>query len=333
MGKASFFENEGAGMAMILSIVVPVYNVKQYLHKCLESLLDQDLSKDEYEIVLVDDGSTDGSGTICDEFALKEGNVKVVHQKNQGLSVARNVGTQMAEGKYIQYVDSDDYLHPDVLKGLVSLMEEHSLDVLRFGFRRVSERESVPEIGNGPIRLRDTRVWNGKDFLLKELWFSCYACQFIIRKELLEVHHLQFKPGIIFEDTEWTPRMLSVSRRVSSTDALVYYYLIRKGSITNSAVERKIKGQFYLIDELRNQASAMEDPRWHEGMISHMVVTIISTISKSLYPQRNVYLKELKERNVYPLSTYMANKSGLRKIRLINVSPSIACYLIHLFNK
>ena len=156
-------------MAMILSIVVPVYNVKQYLPKCLESLLDQDLGKDEYEIVLVDDGSTDESGEICDEFALKEGNVKVIHQKNQGLSVARNVGTQVAEGKYIQYVDSDDYLHPDVLKGLVSLMEEHRLDVLRFGFRRVSERESVPKVGNGPIRLKDTRIWDGKDFFVVQL--------------------------------------------------------------------------------------------------------------------------------------------------------------------
>ena len=320
-------------MAMILSIVVPVYNVEQYLPKCLESLLDQDLSKDEYEIVLVDDGSTDGSGEICDEFALKEGNVKVVHQKNQGLSVARNVGTQVAKGKYIQYVDSDDYLHPDVLKGLVSLMEENNLDVLRYGFRRVSEQGSFPEVVNGPIRLKDTRIWDGKDFLLKELWFSCYACQFIIRKELLEVHHLQFKPGIIFEDTEWTPRLLSVSQRVASTDAVVYYYLIRKGSLTNSAAEKKIKGQLFLIDELRSQALSMEDSRWHQGMISHMVVTIVSTISKSLYPQRNVYLKELKDRSVYPLSTYMANKSGLRKIRLINVSPSLACYLIHLFNR
>ena len=318
---------------MILSIVVPVFNVKQYLPKCLASLLDQGLNKDEYEIILVDDGSTDGGGQICDEFALKEGNVKVMHQKNQGLSVARNVGTQVAEGKYIQYVDSDDYLHSDVLKGLVSLMEEHSLDVLRYGFRRVSERGSVPDIGKGQIRLKDTRIWNGKDFLLEELWFSCYAWQFIIRRELLEVHHLQFKPGIIFEDTEWTPRLLSVTRRVASTDAVVYYYLIRKGSITNTAVEKRIKAQLFLIDELRNQASSMEDSRWHQGMISHMVVTIVSTISKFLYPQRNVYLKELRDRDVYPLSTYMANKSGLRKIRLINVSPSLACYLIHLFNR
>lgn len=320
-------------MEVILSIILPVYNVKEYLPKCLESLLDQGLCKDEYEIVLVDDGSTDGCGAICDEFALKEGNVKVVHQKNQGLSVARNVGTQIAVGKYIQYVDSDDYLHPDVLKGLVSLMDEHSLDVLRYEFRRVSEREGVSVIENGQIQLKDARIWNGKDFLLKELWFSCYAWQFIIRRELLEIHHLQFKQGIIFEDTEWTPRMLSASRRVASTDAVVYYYLIRKGSITNSAVENRIKGQLFLIDELRNQALSMEDSRWHQGMISHIVVTIVSTISKSLFPQRNVYLKELKERSVYPLSTYMANKSGLRKIRLINVSPTLACCLIHFFHK
>lgn len=320
-------------MAVILSIIVPVYNVKKYLHKCMETLLGQDLPHSEYEIILVDDGSTDGSGGICDDYAFKEESVKVIHQKNQGLSVARNVGVQNAGGKYIQFVDSDDYLHPDVIKGLVTLMEEKGLDILRFGFKRVSERSQNPVKEKEAIRLKDDKIWSGKDFLLKELWYSCYAWQFMIRRELLETNRLQFKPGIIFEDTEWTPRLLAVSQRVASTDTVVYYYLIRKGSITNSAVEKRLRGQLYLIDELKNQALSLDDSRWHRGMISHIVVTIVSTVGRSLYSRRNVYLNELREKDIYPLSTYMANKSGLRKIRLINFSPAFACYLIHLFNR
>lgn len=320
-------------MEMMLSIVVPVYNVKEYLPRCMGSLLEQDLEQEEFEIILVDDGSTDGSGGMCDEYALKETNVKVIHQTNQGLSAARNAGAQKAVGKYIQFVDSDDYLHPNVLKGLVALMEEKGLDVLRFSFKRVSEQSLNPAEVKGFVQLKDEKIWSGKDFLLKELWFSCYAWQFIIRRDVLETNRLQFKPGIIFEDTEWTPRLLTVSQKVASTDAVVYYYLIRKGSITNSAVEKRLGGQLLLIDDLKNQMLSSEDSRWYKGMISHIVVTIISTVSRSLYSQRNLYLNKLKEKDIYPLSTYLANKSGVRKIRLINLSPAFACSLIHFFSR
>ena len=155
----------------------------------------------------------------------------------------------------------------------------------------------------------------------------------MIRRALLVDNDLRFKPGIIFEDTEWTPRLLSLAHRVSTTDHIVYNYLIRDGSITNSLAEKKIAGQLLLIDELKNQMVTLEDTRWHEGMIAHIAVTVISTTSKSLYPQRKEYLNKLKDKNIYPLSSYMASKSGLRKIIIINFSPALACFMIHIFNK
>ena len=317
-------------MAMILSIVVPVYNVSRYLEKCINSLLNQNLAKEEYEIILVDDGSTDGSGRICDEYSLKESVIKVVHQRNQGLSAARNSGIRIACGTYIQFVDSDDFLQPNRLKSLISIMEEKSLDILRFGFNRVTEGDGDLEIADDELkRFPDDKVWEGKDFLLQKLWYSCYAWQFIIRRKVLENDHLWFKQGIIFEDTEWTPRLLAVCHRVSSIEWAVYNYLSREGSITNSAIDKKIKGQLVLIDELKDQMKILDNPLWHEGMIAHIVVSIISAVSKSLYPQRRLYLKLLKDKKVYPLSTYMVSKSGLRKIRLINISPTFACFLIH----
>lgn len=128
---------------MKLSVIIPVYNVAPYVRKCVESVLAQDLDPKDYEVILVDDGSTDESGEICDSLTPcpspeeRGVNVVVIHQENQGLSAARNVGIAVAKGKYIQFVDSDDYLEPNVLAGLVEQMEREDLDVLRFDYQNV----------------------------------------------------------------------------------------------------------------------------------------------------------------------------------------------------
>ena len=126
-------------MVVTLSIVVPVYNVEQYLVNCIESLIAQDIAKESYEIILVDDGSTDKGGKICDDFAAREDNIRVFHQTNQGLSVARNTGILAARGTFIQFVDSDDYLEPNVLSSIISIMTEFDLEVIRFRYRKVIE--------------------------------------------------------------------------------------------------------------------------------------------------------------------------------------------------
>ena len=131
--------------AVSLSIVVPVYKVERYLPKCVESLLLQDLSHEEYEIILVDDGSPDRCGEICDEYAARYSYIKVVHRKNGSLSAARNSGIEKAQGKYVQFVDSDDFLEPNVLKSLVNKMELDQLDVLRFNYQNVNDRYEVFE--------------------------------------------------------------------------------------------------------------------------------------------------------------------------------------------
>ena len=119
-------------MAVTLSIIVPIYNVAPYLHKCVDSLLAQDLPLSEYEIILVDDESPDTCPQICDEYAATYKNVRVVHRENGGLSAARNTGIAAARGEYLCLVDSDDYWEPNVLGGLMAQVERENLDVLRF---------------------------------------------------------------------------------------------------------------------------------------------------------------------------------------------------------
>lgn len=321
-------------MALILSVIVPVYNVDRYLERCLKSILNQDICSDSYEIILVDDGSTDKSGIICDTYASSESNVSVIHQANQGLSVARNVGLSVARGKYVLFVDSDDFLQQNVFRVLVASMEDSDLDILRFRHTRINEEDQTVKKAfqqkQTPL-IQD--IYEGHIFLVQLLGYGCYAWQFMIRKDFLTENNLYFKPAIIFEDTEWTPRVLEKACRVSEIDLLVYYYLLRKGSITQDRSEKVVNGQMNLIGYLKDQAGQLEDKRWHEGMIAHIVVSIITTLGTRMYSVRMNYLSELKKKGVYPLSIYNAGKRARRKIKMINWCPGLACVIIHLANK
>lgn len=319
---------------MLLSIVVPIYRVEPYLHKCVDSLLAQDLSSGEYEIILVDDGSPDDCGKIADEYAAQFGNVKAIHQENGGLSVARNTGIMAAQGKYIQFVDSDDYLELDVLGSLIERAERDDLDVLRFNYRNVNERyeEFWPNKTPKQTWGYEESAVDGVTFLNERLGYACYAVQFLIRKELLT--DCLFKPNIYFEDVEWTPRMLVKAKRVASTKEVVYNYLVREGSITKAQTEEKkrriVEDKMALIASMQQQMKTMSDTRWYEGMISGTVISVLGCVVKDFYTERDVYIKTLKQAGVFPLSDYHLNKGAQRKRKLINISPRLYCLFLKL---
>lgn len=321
-----------------LSIIVPVYNVSKYLAKCLDSLLFQDLESDEYEIIVVNDGSTDNSGDIAKQYADKYANIILIEQENQGLSGARNTGIKFANGEYIQFVDSDDYLEPNVLKTLVDKMDADNLDILRFNYQNVNERYEVyePYKEHKPFVDYRDEVCDGLTFLTERLGYACYAVQFMIKSELLKREENLFKVGIYFEDTEWAPRILVQCGRVTSTDLMAYNYLLRQGSITKSvSIEKKrkvLEDKLLLVESLKQQMCNKSDKRWYEGMISATVISIFSCIVADFFLKKHEYLKRLKYLEIYPLSNYNASKHAIRKIRWINFSPIIFCWMLKLKN-
>lgn len=324
-------------MALKLSVIVPVYNVEKYLCKCVDSLLNQDLLVEEYEIILVDDGSHDRCGLICDEYANGHVNVKVIHRENGGLSAARNSGIEYAKGQYVQFVDSDDYLKPNVLKALVEKMEAECLDVLRFNYQNVNERYEVFEPNKVSRPFMDYRdeVCDGLTFLTERLGFGCYAWQFVLRRELLD--GCAFKEGIYFEDTEWTPRLLSKAKRVTSTETKAYNYLMREGSITKSVDEKKkrkvLDDKLSLIDSMKQQMEGLSDKRWFEGIIAQTALSVIGYVCENYYDQRRECLCMLKSKKVFPLSDFHATLLAGRKIRMANLSPLLLCDFMHLKNR
>lgn len=345
-----------------LSVIVPIYKVEDYLNKCVDSLLAQDIS--DYEIILVDDGSPDGCPAICDQYESEYNNIRVIHRENGGLSAARNSGLKISNGEYIMFVDSDDYIEPNVLGELMKQVERDNLDVLRYRLQYVrvksdgikkfkSEREyeiynpykKDPFLGNN----YSSEPTDGVSFLNFRMNTQCYAWQFILRRDLIlpddSVHsftpsivqslpEVLFTPGIYFEDTDWTPRMLCRAKRVASTNTVVYNYLMREGSITNAVSRIKQKkvldDKMKLVDTLKKQANNLynsgHSDRWYRDMISDTVVSIIAMLSVEFYKEKDVYLMHLTQQNIYPL----APKSI--KARLINLSPRCVLELLHLKN-
>lgn len=334
-----------------LSIIVPIYGVEQYLRKCVDSLLNQDIS--DYEIILVDDGSPDACPQICDEYAErakseelrgKSCSIKVVHRENGGLSAARNSGIEVARGEYLMFVDSDDYIEPNVLGGLLKQVERDNLDILRYRMQYVNPQYEV----YNPYRIDPFKgndyseePTDGVSFLNKRMNTQCYAWQFILHRDLIYTLHttqstsgnnILFTPGIYFEDTDWTPRMLCKAKRVASTNTVVYNYLMREGSITNAVNRSKQKkvldDKMRLIKALQMQANDLhgqgKDNRWFARMIADNVISIIGIIAKDFYRERKSYLAQLKLYGIYPI------QSKSMKARLINVSPSLTVNLLHI---
>lgn len=321
------------------------------MRKCVESVLNQDLDPQEYEVILVDDGSTDGSGAICDELAqstIATPVAHIIHQPNAGLSMARNAGIAVAKGKYIQFVDSDDYLEPNVLGGLVAQMERENLDVLRFDYQnvRINPQSTIagtafnPQIGayevfepyKTPRKVDQcTEIVDGETYLNTRMGYACYAVQFMIRRELLD--NCIFTPGIHFEDVEWTPRMLLTAKRVNSTTTIVYNYLLREGSITKAVdinkLRKNLDDKFVVIDTLNQLLAKHPTCLWLRNMRSRLTEGAISTVAKHFYDERKSYLKQLRACHTFPLSLRQQTKTYLRRAMLININPKLYCWVMH----
>ncbi len=231
---------------MLFSIIVPVYNVKEFLPRCVTSV-DKWNTKYEYEVILVDDGSTDGSSTLCDLLKDKYSNIEVIHKPNGGLSDARNIGLLNAKGEFVIFLDSDDYLADDALETIGSKIEVQFPDIL---FAEVIVETNGKQIGvYRKIGLKERTTYDGCTAMISELQngkFQAMSVIGIYRRAFILDNNLLFKKGILHEDEEWTPRVMANAKKVEYIEFPFYVYDIREGSITQR--KDKTKNSSDLID-------------------------------------------------------------------------------------
>lgn len=220
-----------------LSIVVPFYNVEKYIAECLESVYDQDIPESDYEVICVNDCSPDNSKAIVVEFQKKHSNLILLeHEQNKMLGAARNTGLRAARGKYVWFIDSDDFIKPDIFLYLIDIIEKNCLDILHFDLCQVTENGKIIEYFRVPKY--QTQITEGIMFLKDThdyLWNSIiHTPRKLFRKSYLLNHNFTFPEGTYFEDNVFGVKSAFYSQRFLHIDDTVYYYRNNMNSITRS---------------------------------------------------------------------------------------------------
>lgn len=233
-----------------ISIIVPVYNVEKYLENCIESILNQTFK--DFELIFVDDGSTDNSGKICDIYEKKDSRIKVIHKNNEGLSSARNTGLDIACGKYVGFVDSDDSIHPKMYEVLYNLIEKYKSDISCCNYKytydisnqnheelnlneviEMSNIEAIEKLYDKDLGVRLVVAWNK-----------------LYNKRLFD--NIRYKVGRLHEDEFMAHRILYNSKKITYVDNELYYYLQRDGSImSKKTYKRKVDTLLSKSDRMR----------------------------------------------------------------------------------
>lgn len=225
----------------LISIIIPVYKVEKYLEKCIQSVINQ--TYENLQIILVDDGSPDNCGKICDEYAKKDHRIEVIHKSNGGLSDARNKGLEMAKGEYIGFVDSDDYIEADMYEVLYNLLKQYNADVSICNFYTVSQGKiSIKNADNGINEYNRIEIL--KEILLDKN-IQSYAWNKLYKKELFD--EIKYPIGKKYEDIGTTFYLLEKCNKVVVTGKLEYYYINRQDSIVNNVTESTITDYIELI--------------------------------------------------------------------------------------
>lgn len=301
----------------LISIIVPIYNVENFLHTCVNSILAQ--TYDRMEIILVNDGSPDRCGLICDEYAVKDSRVFVIHKENGGLSDARNAGLEIAKGEYVWFVDSDDYILCDCLSDLVLEISNNSLDLLSFGFQKVTpEGENLPTIINYNT---NTTVIDGIEMLNNFIIIS-NAWMYIYKKEIITDNNLKFIKGIYHEDEAFTTVYISYAKRYKHLENIVAYaYLSRPDSIINTSDYNKkvkrLKDMVVVVKALTDRRLETSG-RLYRGLSRKSEQLLISIFLRMKHEKikdediENI-IYNLRQYNLYPLKI----KSQRLKFRIL----------------
>lgn len=234
----------------LVSVIIPVYNVEPYLRECLESVFKQTYR--HIEIIAVNDGSTDNSLEILKKFAQQHDNMKIIDQKNQGNSVARNNGLEIARGKYIYFLDADDYILPETIGNLVSQMEKHQLDLIRFAAKPFSDDENFQDFDRNLYDYSkfflEGKVYQKKDFLQANIrGFSPSPCLYTVKRDLLIKNNIWFKPNLLHEDELFSLEVYLNTNRAMYDANFYYMRRYRSGSIMTTQTEKKAFDAYYNV--------------------------------------------------------------------------------------
>lgn len=282
-------------MENLVSVIVPVYKVEKYIYRCIESIINQTYIK--LEVILVDDGSPDKCGEICDYYAKKDDRVKVIHKENGGLSDARNKGIDYASGEYIIFIDADDFIHPRMIEILFETIETEKSDVAVCDFLKVYDNEDITfrNIGEYSKNLYTNiealeNFYNSSKIQMLVAWNKLYKIDLF--------SNIRYPNGKIHEDEFTTYKVLYLANKIVYVDEKLYYYLQRAGSIMSENFNLK---RLQRLDALEEKMLFFEEKNltnlYNQAMFIYLLSICDSIIKlKNIYPKEKEIIQSLKKR-------------------------------------
>ena len=328
-----------------VSVIVPIYNGEKFIHQCVDSILSQTF--DDWELILVDVGSTDNCARICDEYVAADERVIVIHGTNKGVSIARNIGLAAASGEYVAFCDGDDYFKENLLERTYTIAKEQNADVVSFNLERLSQNGSQEVEESKALDIIDLDQDNRFDFLYKVATWRTkgwQACRSIFRRRIIAEHHIKFCDtcGNFAEDLGFTLEYLLYASRIVFDDEYLYiYYDVRQDSMMNRS--KKV----YKINEV-NELSFYLRPRitavlpdepfcvLHHHILLNQLVDIYSANNKGEFREWDKRLKHLdnsdyfKEQNML-YYTYEKEQNGAHGLRRLIKYYSSKKSIIHCY--
>lgn len=310
-----------------ISIIVPVYNIENYLENCIESILNQTFK--DYELILVDDGSTDKSGEICDKYEKKDSRIKVIHKNNGGLSSARNVGLDIACGQYIGFVDSDDSIHPRMYEILYDLIKKYKVDISCCNYKK-----TYSMFNEHNTYIKSTEVIEMDNIqAINNLYDDDIGIRLVVAWNKLYSKHLfddtRYEVGRMHEDEFMAHRILYKCKKIVYTNSELHYYLQREGSIMSQAsYKREVDSLLAHSDRMRfcKKVGLIEMCNYISKRYEYMFWDLYNKIDKNTNSKTKL-LSELRKDLIYNLNTLLRLKSNSIKEKrnwiIFAISPQI----------
>ncbi len=316
------------------SLIIPVYNVERYIARCLDSVVNQNMPMSEYEIIAVNDGSTDRSATIVEQYARKYSNIVVINKKNGGQSSARNAGLRKATGEYVWFIDSDDFICKNVLKNIYKECFNYQLDALRIKWQRVDVHENPLSPFKKGDRENKFSVTSGLEFVEKRCSTYLFPWSFIYKRTTLFKNNMLFREGLLYEDVEFNVRILPLLDKIKSFNKVCYCYTVNRSDSTLNKLDPKRISDLLTVCNSIKTLSKQSDLSFHKRILSDCVISAIlltASSSRMLKDNKRDFLWKLSESKINHL---LYTGTLPRKILcfVFNISPVLSLYVAYILN-
>ena len=273
-----------------ISIIIPVYKTEEYLAKCLDSVLAQTFS--DFECILVEDGSPDSCSKICDGYAVKDSRIRVIHQKNSGVASARNTGLDNASGSWVMFVDSDDWIEPDLLEIAVSAAESHEADIVQWNYSPFGQKRYILKYKPVKAGWLEVSAKNPLPWWMGMCWSRLYSAEFI------HANALRFPENIrLCEDTLFSYSAIAYAEKIWCVEKMLYHYQCRDDSALHTTDRAKIEDKIQVLTNMEQLFSDLDVSDKFESSLFSFKMEIKNWFIHEVPPDFDAYRRQSPEIN------------------------------------